>query len=157
MLGKNRTIPSTNWENQHYFETLSALTLKIRTSLKHHVQFEVNSDHDCKSWWHFGAGLANCAKRACTLHVDLLSDSHIVQHFWCCKHSKCCRSVHFFQWTESEHNYVILPIIIIISHCVRWISEALNEHYLKFWALNRALNAEKMRDTQSTKSKFYGH
>ena len=25
MLSKNRTISSTNWENQHYFETLSAL------------------------------------------------------------------------------------------------------------------------------------
>ena len=35
----------------------------------------------------------------------------------------------FFQWNESEH--VILPIIII-WHSVRWISGALNEHYLKF-------------------------
>ena len=155
MLSKNRTISSTNWENQHYFETLSPPTLKIRTSLKHYVQFEVNTDHDWKSWWHFDAGLANCAKKACALHVDLPSDGHIVQHFWCCKHSKCCRSV-AFQWNESEHNYVILPIIII-SHCVRWISEALKENYLRFWALNRALNAEKMRDAQSTKSKFYEH
>ena len=30
MLGKNGTFSSTNWENEHYFETLSALTLKIR-------------------------------------------------------------------------------------------------------------------------------
>ena len=30
VLGKNRTFSSTNWENEHYFETLSALTLKIR-------------------------------------------------------------------------------------------------------------------------------
>ena len=29
VLGKNRTFLSTNWENEHYFETLSALTLKI--------------------------------------------------------------------------------------------------------------------------------
>ena len=49
-----------------------------------------------------------------------------------------------------------LPIIII-WHSVRWFSGALNEHYLKFWALNRALNAEKARDAQSTKSKFYEH
>ena len=70
------------------------------------------------------------------------------------QHSKCCRSVHFCQWNESEH--VILPIIII-WHSVRWISEALNEHSLKFWALNWALNAEKTRDAQSTKSKFYEH
>ena len=43
----------------------------------------------------------------------------------------CCRSVHVFQmqWNESEH--VVLPIIII-WHNVRWISGALNEHYLKF-------------------------
>ena len=33
VLSKNRTIASTNWENQHYFETFSAPTLKIRTSL----------------------------------------------------------------------------------------------------------------------------
>ena len=71
-----------------------------------------------------------------------------------CKLSKCWRSVHFFQWNESEH--VVLPIIII-WHSVCWISGALNEHYLKFWALNRALNAEKTRDAQSTKSKFYEH
>ena len=32
VLGKNRTFSSTNWENEHYFETLSALTLKIRNS-----------------------------------------------------------------------------------------------------------------------------
>ena len=30
VLGKNRTFSSTKWENEHYFETLSALTLKIR-------------------------------------------------------------------------------------------------------------------------------
>ena len=39
---------------------------------------------------------------------------------------QCCRSVHFFQWNESEH--VVLPIIII-WHSVHWISGALNEHY----------------------------
>ena len=88
---KNRTISSTNWENQHYFETSSAPTLKMRTffnhcsnfecwkrlpwslfevSLPRQVRLEVNTDHDCKSRWHFGAGLAICAailKRACTL------------------------------------------------------------------------------------------
>ena len=31
VLSKNGTISSTNWENQHYLETLSGLTLKIRT------------------------------------------------------------------------------------------------------------------------------
>ena len=46
------------------------------------------------------------------------------------------------------------PGIIIIRHSVRWISGALNEHYLMFWALNRALSAEKTRDAQSTKSRF---
>ena len=40
VLSKNRTISSTNWENQHYFETLSALTLKIRTSFNHCSKFE---------------------------------------------------------------------------------------------------------------------
>ena len=84
MLNKNGTISSTNWENQHYFKTLSALTLKIRTSFNHcskfecwkrlrylcskyYVKFDVNTHHDCKSRWHFGAGLPNCAKRACTI------------------------------------------------------------------------------------------
>ena len=33
VLSKNGTISRTNWENQHYFETSSALTLKIRTFL----------------------------------------------------------------------------------------------------------------------------
>ena len=101
-------------------------------------------------------GLANCAKKSMHASVYLPPDGHIVQHFcnWCCNLSKCCRSVHFFQRNESEH--VVLPIIII-WRSVRWISGALNEHYLKFWALNRALNAEKTRDAQSTKSKFYEH
>ena len=61
--------------------------------------------------------------------VDLPPDGHIVLHFWCCNLSKCCRFVHFFQWNESEH--VVLPIVIIWQS-VRWISGALNEHYLKF-------------------------
>ena len=51
---------------------------------------------------------------------------------------------------------MVLPIVII-WHSVRWISGALNEHYLKCWALNRALNAEKTMDAQRTKSKFYEH
>ena len=40
---------------------------------------------------------------------------------------------------------MILHIIIIIFQRAQcsWISGALNEHYLKFWALNRALNAKK--------------
>ena len=33
VLSKNGIISSTNWENQHYFETLWAPTLKIRTFL----------------------------------------------------------------------------------------------------------------------------
>ena len=65
VLNKNRTFSSTNKENQHYFETLLALTLKIRTALslsvengylinwyllsKYHVKFEVSTDHDCES------------------------------------------------------------------------------------------------------------
>ena len=49
------------------------------------------------------------------------------------------------------------PGIIIIRHSVRWISGAVNEHYLMFWAPNRAQSAEKTRDAQSTKSKFYEH
>ena len=61
--------------------------------------------------------------------VDLLPDGQIVQHFWCCNLSKCYRFVRFFQWNESEH--VVLPMTIIL-HSVRWISGALNEHYLKF-------------------------
>ena len=64
-----------------------------------------------------------------SVYLLLVPDGHIVQHVWCCNLSKCCRSVHFFQWNESEH---VVLLIIIISHSVRWISGALNEHYLKF-------------------------
>ena len=62
----------------------------------------------------------------------------------------------FTSFNGMTHEHVVL-LIIIISHSVRWISGALNEHYLKFWALNRALNAEKTRDAQSNKYKFYEH
>ena len=145
-------IIGTNSENSQFWVKNWYLRSKC------HVRIEVNTDNACKSRWHFGrsTGLANCAKKSMHASVDQLCipDVHIVQHFWCCNLSKCCRFVHFFQWNESEH--VVLPIVII-CHCVRWISGALNEHYLKFWALNRALNAEKTRDAQSTKSKFYEH
>ena len=183
VLRKNRIFSSTIWENQHYFETLSAVTVKICTSFNHcskfecwkrlrylcskyHVKFKVNTDHICKSRWklYFGARriarLANCAKRACA-HARVCRSTT-----WWPSHranvtfgaainfSKCWKSIHFFQWNESEH--VVWPNIII-WHSVCWISGALNEHYLKFWALNRALNAEKMRDAQSNKFKFYEH
>ena len=171
VLSENRTISSTNWENQHYFETLSALTLKIRTSFNHcskfecwkrlrnlcskcHVKFEDNSDNDCKSRWHFGAGLANCAKRACMLL------SICYQMVISCNTVGVATSPNVADLSTSFNgmnlNIVVLPIIII-WHSVRWISGALNEHYLKSRALNRALNAEKTRDAQSTKSKFYEH
>ena len=106
MLNKNGTISSTNWQIQHYFETLSAQTLKIRTSFNHYsyfecwkrllncvrstiFQFEVNTDHDCKSRRHFGAGLAYCAKRACTL-LSIYYLMVISCNTWCCNLS-CCR------------------------------------------------------------------
>ena len=145
-----RNIIGPNSENSKFWVKNWYLRSKCN------VRIEVNTDNACKSRWHFGrsTGLAKCAKKSMHASVDLPPDGHIVQHFWCCNLSKCCRFVHFFQWNESEH--VVLPIVII-WHSVRWISGALNEHYLKFWALNRALNAEKMRDAKSTKSKFYEH
>ena len=170
MPSKNSTISSTNCENQHYFETLSALTLKICTSLNTAPSLGVetgicvrSTSSSSKSTLIMTASHADisvqgatCQLRKKSMHasVDLLPDGHILQHFWYCNLCKCCRSVHFFQWNESEN--VVLPIIII-WHSFSWISGALNEHYLKFWALNRALNAEKTRDAQSTKSKFYEH
>ena len=50
--------------------------------------------------------------------ADLLTDGHIVQHFWCCNLSNCCRSAHFFHWNESEH--VVLPINVgvEVDYCV---------------------------------------
>ena len=75
----------------------------------------------------FGVGLVR--KKSMHAAVDLLPDGHIVQHFWCCNLSKCCRSIHFSQWNESEH--VALPIIIIWPGVRRFLG-ALNEHYLKF-------------------------
>ena len=53
-------------------------------------------------------------KKSMYASVDLLvpPDGQNVQHLWCCNLSNCFRSVHFFQWNESEH--VDLHIIIII-------------------------------------------
>ena len=164
MLGKNGTFSSTNWENEHYFETLSALSLKFRNFVWKTGTCIRSVTSESKSTLIMPAsrsdisvdqqGSLTAQKRARMLLSIYYLMSQIVQHFWCCNLSKCCRFVHFFQWNESEH--VVLSMIII-WHSVRWISGALNEHYLKFWALNRALNAEKTRDAQSTKSKFYEH
>ena len=160
MLSKNCTISSTKWENQHYFETFSALTLKIRT---------------CCSKFEFKTGTcvqSTSSRSKSTLimtasHGDILvqgSPTAQKEHarfcrsttWWSyratpCNLSKGWRSVHFFQWNESEH--VVLPIIII-WHSVCWISGALNEHYLKFWALNRALNAEKQGTLKALNPNF---
>ena len=134
VLSKNRTISSTNWENQHYFETLSALTLKTWTSFKTSalsLSFEtvtvsvlevprlVRSQH----WWWlqvtvtFRCRARQVRKKSKHASVDLLHDGHIMQHFWRCNLSKCCGSTHFLsQCNESEHK--ALPNIII-WHSVR--------------------------------------
>ena len=116
---------------------------------KCHVRIEVNTDNACKSRWHFGrsTGLANCAKKSMHASVDLVQpNGHIVQHFWCCNLSKCCRFVHFFQWNESEH--VVLPIVII-CHSVRWISGAPNEHSMIWTKKPKFLNGRKVHSSKS--------
>ena len=98
---------STNWKYEHYFETLSALTLKIRTSFnhcfdvecwKHNPAFEVPRPNQSQHWswllvpgdiFRRSTGLANCAKNSMHPSVNLLPDSQIVQHVWCCNLSKC--------------------------------------------------------------------
>ena len=71
LLGKPalfRNIIGANSENQHRsnFECWKRL-LNGYLHSKYHVRIKVNTDHDCKSQWHFGAGLANYAKRECVL------------------------------------------------------------------------------------------
>ena len=60
--------------------------------------------------------------------VDLLPDGHIVQHFWCCNLSKCkcCRSVHFFQWNESEQVDSVAceqQLQVSVNATSRWLSD----------------------------------
>ena len=102
-----RNIIGPNSENSKFWVKNWYLRSKCN------VRIEVNTDNACKSRWHFGrsTGLAKCAKKSMHASVDLPPDGHIVQHFWCCNLSKCCRFVHFFQWNESER--VVLPIVII--------------------------------------------
>ena len=51
VLGKNHTFSSTNWENEHDFETLSALTLKIAIlSEKLVPAFEVPLPNRSQHW-----------------------------------------------------------------------------------------------------------
>ena len=160
-LGKNCTFSSTKWENEHYFETLSALTLKFR-NFKWKTGICVRSAaSESKSTLIMPASHGD-------ISIDLRGSLSAQKTCFCRSTSTTWWSyratflvlqplqmfVHFFQLNESEH--VVLPIVII-WHSVRGISGALNEHYLKFWALNRALNAEKTRDAPSTKSKFYEH
>ena len=131
MLNKNRTISSTNWENEHYFERLSALTLKIRTFnhcsesecwkrlllinwylLSKYVKFEVNTDHDCKWRWHFGAGLANCAKRSCTL-LSIYSLMVISCNTFGVGTSPNVADLFTSFIVRNESEPVVLPIIIV--------------------------------------------
>ena len=140
MPSKNSTILSTNCENQHYFETLSVLTLKfvllLTTALSLGVESGIciqSTTSSSKSTLIMTASHVDISVQgaACQLHkksmhasVDLLPDGHILQHSWYCNLSKCCRSVHFFQCNEYEN--VVLPIIII-WHSFSWISGALFE------------------------------
>ena len=142
-----RNIIGTNSEISQFWVKNWYLRSKCR------VRIEVNTDNASKSRWHFGrsTGLAKCAKTCFCRSTSTTWWSYRATFLVL---QPLQMFVHFFQWNESEH--VVLPIVII-WHSVRWISGALNEHYLKFWALNRALNAEKTRDAQSTKSKFYEH
>ena len=155
LIGKTSTI-SKHYGHQLWKFALFLATAKFECWKRLVSAFDLQRQVRSQHWSRLCTVTFRCrtAAKIKSMHtsVDLLPDGHIVQHFWCCNLSKCCRSVHFFQWNESEH--VVLPIIII-WHNVRWISGALNEHYLKFWGPNRALNAEKTRDAQSTKSKFY--
>ena len=106
VLGKNRTFSSTNWENEHYFETLSALTLKIRNSAlilseKLVSAFEASVPHPnlAKSTLIMTAshgdisvdlqGSLTAQKKSMHASVYLLPNGHIAQHFWCCNLSKC--------------------------------------------------------------------
>ena len=62
VLSKNRTFSSTNWENEHYFETLSALTLKIRTSLTTPLILSV------ENWYLRSVSRQECERQQCERH-----------------------------------------------------------------------------------------
>ena len=175
MLSKKSTISSTNWENQHYFETLPALTLKIRTSFnycskfecwnwylrsKYLLKFEVNrfnTDHDCKSWWHFGA-LRACqlrAERACTiLSIDYLmviscNTFGVATSPNVADLSTSFNGMNLKMWSSTSSSFGI----VFVGSWALNDSAAARYSTMKFWALN----AENTRDAQSTKSKFYEH
>ena len=125
LIGKTRTISK---HNQHSLGRLAALTLSLSVEndyfklinwylrSKYHVRFEVYTDHDCKSRWHFGAGLANCAKRA---SVGLLPDGRIVQSVWCCACNLSKINVADLS-TSFGMNLNTRLATIVIWHIVRW-------------------------------------
>ena len=164
MLGKNRTFSSTNWENEHYFETLSALTLKIR-NFEWKTGTVRSGTSESKSTLTMPAshsvisvdlqGSLTAQKRACML-LSIYYPMVISCNTFGVATSPNVADLSI-SFNGMNLNTWSCPWSSLFWHSVRWLSGALNEHYLKFWALNRALNAEKTRDAQSTKSKFYEH
>ena len=182
VLSKNDTISSTNWENQHYFETLSALTLKFRTSFNHCSKFEFwkRLRYLC-SKYHVKFDVNRLIMTAS--HGDISVQGSLTaqkEHARFCRSSTTSRSTWWSYratWfgvaTSPGQMLQIYPLLSMewiwtcgLAHrhhlliSVRWTFSVgapwLNEHYLKFCgALNQALNAEKTRDAQSTKSKFH--
>ena len=71
----------------------------FEVSLPRQVRLEVNTDHDCtESRWHFVRCRARYLRCEKSMHASVNPpDGQIVQHFWRCNLSKCCRSIHFSQ------------------------------------------------------------
>ena len=172
MLSKNGTISSTNWKNQHYFETSSALTLKVRTFLTTVLSLSVEN----------GYSICDRSTMSSLMSTLIMTASHgdiSVQGSLTAQKEHAHFSWSATWWSYRATHLVLQPLQMLqiypllsiewiwtcglahhhhhVALCLLDFLGALNEHYLKFWALNRALNAEKTRDTQSTKSKFYEH
>ena len=162
VLSKNGTISSTNWENQYYFETLSAVFFRhwlwnfthlLTTALSLSVEnssgicVRSNTDHDCKYQWHFGAGLADCAKRPCTLLSIYYSYLMVIS----CNTFGVATSpnAHMADLSTSFNGIMNLNMWSCPSSSFGIVLVGFQEHYLKFWAQNRALNADKTRDAQN--------
>ena len=99
------------------------------------VRLEVNTDHDCKSrpvTFRSMARYLNCAAKRVYTFLSIYYRYLMViscNTFGVATSPNVADLSTFSKWNESEH--VVLPIVII-WHSVRWISGALNEHYLKF-------------------------
>ena len=129
LVGKSSTISKYYCHKLWKFALLltTALILSVKNCYsinwslrsKYHVQFEVNTDHDCRSRWHFGAGL-------CCVFVTAQKE-----------HVRFCRSTSTTWWTKRATPLVLQPLQLfqicpLLS--MEWIwTCGLAHHHHYFW------------------------